>query len=86
MKPIVESTCSWQNKQTRHTRVKLVFESGKVSYFNDMRNFGTVHIKNNNDLVKKLKYSLAFSFAPFSFILLPFYFLSFLKRIISELN
>jgi len=35
-------TGSWQNKETKHTRVKLVFESGKVSYFNDMRNFGTL--------------------------------------------
>tara|TARA_B100001057_G_scaffold498549_1_gene605892 strand:- start:487 stop:1293 length:807 start_codon:yes stop_codon:yes gene_type:complete len=35
-------TGSWQKVMTNHSRVEMVFESGKVIYFNDMRNFGTL--------------------------------------------
>ena len=35
-------TGAWQKNETKHSRIKLSFKSGKSIYFNDMRNFGTL--------------------------------------------
>ena len=48
-------TGSWSKNKTKYTRLTFYFLDNEKLYFNDMRNFGTVHVKSNSDLVKKLK-------------------------------
>lgn len=48
-------TGSWNNRQTKHTRISFKFTEGDNLYFNDIRNFGTFKIKTRQDLEKKLK-------------------------------
>lgn len=46
----------WQRDQTSHSRVGLKFKSGKLMYFNDVRNFGTLkYCKDPKLLVSKLE-------------------------------
>lgn len=48
-------TGAWQNKETKHTRLKFTFEGGKSVYFNDMRNFGTIKLSQDpKQLASKL--------------------------------
>ncbi|MBG17509.1 MAG: hypothetical protein CMB77_04075 [Euryarchaeota archaeon] len=35
-------TGAWEKSSSNHTRVSLRFSNGKIAYFNDMRNFGTI--------------------------------------------
>jgi len=53
-------TGAWQNEPSNHARILLKFSSGKVAYFNDMRNFGTMRFVTNP---KQLAMKLA-SFGP----------------------
>ncbi len=48
-------TGNWSKNKTKHSRLSFHFSDNENLYFNDIRNFGTVHVKSNNDLVKKLK-------------------------------
>lgn len=44
----------WSLKQTKHTRVKLIFDD-MVVYYNDSRNFGTLKfVPGKSELIKKL--------------------------------
>jgi len=45
---------AWQNMETKHTRIKVTLDDG-VAYYNDARNFGTLKlIKDKNLLLEKL--------------------------------
>ena len=48
-------TGNWSRKQTDHSRIEINFYENDMVYFNDIRNFGTLQIKNQKDLAKKLK-------------------------------
>ena len=48
-------TGNWSRKKTDHSRIEINFYEDDTLYFNDIRNFGTVQIKNQKDLAKKLK-------------------------------
>lgn len=47
-------TGSWGNTLNNHSRICIEYLSGEKIYFNDIRNFGTLHIKSNHELLKKL--------------------------------
>lgn len=47
-------TGSWNNVETKHTRIKITTTKDLVLCFNDIRNFGTFQIKSKKDLNKKL--------------------------------
>ena len=47
-------TGSWNNVETKHTRIKITTTKDSVLCFNDIRNFGTFQIKSKEDLNKKL--------------------------------
>jgi len=47
-------TGSWNNLETKHTRIKITTDDGLTLCFNDIRNFGTFRIKFKKDLEKKL--------------------------------
>lgn len=47
-------TGSWNNTETKHTRIKIVTEDNLTLCFNDIRNFGTFQVKTRQDLKKKL--------------------------------
>ena len=47
-------TGSWNNVETKHTRIKITTTKDLVLCFNDIRNFGTFQIKSKEDLNKKL--------------------------------
>ena len=53
-------TGAWQNSPSDHARISLRFANGKVAYFNDMRNFGTIRFSSDS---KQLAVKLA-SFGP----------------------
>jgi len=48
-------TGSWNNLETKHTRIKITTDDGLTLCFNDIRNFGTFRIKFKKDLEKKQK-------------------------------
>ena len=48
-------TGAWTKNKNTHTRILFKFDDGSELCFNDMRNFGTFQIKNQDDLDKKLK-------------------------------
>ena len=48
-------TGSWSRVNKTHSRIKITFSNGDHVYFNDIRNFGTFHVKTREELVKKLK-------------------------------
>lgn len=48
-------TGNWGSQLVKHSRVKFTFKDNSLLYFNDIRNFGTIKVANNNDLVSKLK-------------------------------
>lgn len=48
-------TGTWSKVQKKHTRLKMIFDSGDSVYFNDTRNFGTLKfIKGRLNLINKL--------------------------------
>jgi formamidopyrimidine-DNA glycosylase len=47
-------TGSWNNVETKHTRIKITTTKNLILCFNDIRNFGTFQIKSKKDLRKKL--------------------------------
>ena len=47
-------TGSWNNLETKHTRIKITTNDDLILCFNDIRNFGTFHIKSKDELEKKL--------------------------------
>jgi len=48
-------TGSWSRVSKTHSRIKITFSDDDYVYFNDIRNFGTFHIKEREDLIKKIK-------------------------------
>ena len=48
-------TGSWSRVNKTHSRIRINFSNDDHVFFNDIRNFGTLHIKRKDDLRKKLK-------------------------------
>jgi len=48
-------TGSWSREKSKHSRIEFNFYENDTLYFNDIRNFGTFHVKTRSELEKKLK-------------------------------
>ena len=48
-------TGSWSRSNKTHSRIQIRFSNNDYVYFNDIRNFGTFHVKTKEDLAKKIK-------------------------------
>ena len=48
-------TGSWNSSKTKHSRIKVHFKDDNKLYYNDIRNFGTFHLKTRVELKQKLQ-------------------------------